>query len=57
MRGLPYFWKVFEGRAHFSASLPLLTLVRNVSLMNPYLYPACAGRGGVHSVDHAAGDS
>ena len=45
MRGLPSCRRVFRGRAHFSASLPLLTLVKNVSLMNPSLDPACAGRG------------
>ena len=46
MRGLPSFRQLFGQRAHFSASLPLLSLVNNVSLMNPSLYPACAGGGG-----------
>ena len=41
MRGLYYCRRVFGGRAHFSASLPLLFLVRKVSLLNPYLDPAC----------------
>ena len=45
MRGLPSFLGVFGGSAHFSASLPLLALVKNVSLVNPYLDPACAGGG------------
>ena len=45
MRGLPSCRRVFGGRAHFSASLPLLALVKNVSLMNPSLDPACAGGG------------
>ena len=35
MRGLPSCWQLFGGRAHFSASLPLISLVKNVSLMNP----------------------
>ena len=33
------------GSTHFSASLPLLALVKNVSLVNPYLDLACAGGG------------
>ena len=45
MRGLPSCRRVFGGRAHFSASLPLLALVKNVLLMNPSLDPACAGGG------------
>ena len=44
MRGMPSCQRVFGGRAHFSASLPLLDLVNNVSLMDPYLYQACTGR-------------
>ena len=32
MRGVPYRHWVFGGRAHFIASLPLLALVKNVSL-------------------------
>ena len=46
MRGLPSFPRVFGGRAHFSASLPLLALVKNVSLLHPSLDPACTGGGG-----------
>ena len=42
MRGLPSFRQVFGERANFSASLPLLALVKNVFLMNPSLDPACA---------------
>ena len=45
MRGLPSCRRVFGGSAHFIASLPLLALVKNVSLMNPSLDPACAGKG------------
>ena len=48
-RGLPSCHRIFGGRSHFSASLPLLTFVKNVSLLNPYLNPACKG-GGVHSL-------
>ena len=33
------------GRAHFSASLPLLALIKNVSLRNTSLDPECAGEG------------
>ena len=46
MRGLPSFYLVFVGRDHFSASLPLLALVKNVSLLNPSLDPDFTGRGG-----------
>ena len=45
MRGLPSCWRVFGGRAHFSASLPLLALIKNVLLMNPSQDPACAWGG------------
>ena len=55
MRGLLYLRRVFGGRVHFSASLPLLSLVKNVSLMNHFLDPACAGGGGVHAVANSAG--
>ena len=37
MRGLPSCLQVFGGRAHFSASLPLLVFVKNVSLLDPSL--------------------
>ena len=43
MRGLPSCRRIFGGRAHFSASLPLLAFVKNVSLLNPSLGPACTG--------------
>ena len=45
MRGLPSCHRVFGGRAPFSASLPLLAFVKNVSLLNPSLDPACTGGG------------
>ena len=45
MRGLPSCSRVFGGRAHFSASLPLLAFVKNVSLLNPSLDSACTGGG------------
>ena len=46
MRCLSSCSRVFGGRAHFSASLPLLEFVKNVSLLNPSLDPACTGGGG-----------
>ena len=46
MRGLLSFWRLFGEGAHFSAYLPLITLVNNISLSNPSLDPACAGGGG-----------
>ena len=46
MRGLSSCCRFFIGRAHFSASLPLLAFVKKVSLMNPSLDPACTGVGG-----------
>ena len=45
MRGLSSCCRIFGGSAHFSASLPLLAFVKNVSLLNPSLYPACTGGG------------
>ena len=54
MRCLPSCQQVFGGRAHFSASLPLLALVKNISLMNPSLDPACAAGGG-HTLADLAG--
>ena len=45
LMGLPSYKRVFGGRAHFSAPLPLLAFVKNVSLLNPSLDPACAGGG------------
>ena len=44
-RGLPSCRRLFGGRAHFSTSLPFLALIKNVSVTNPSLYPACAGGG------------
>ena len=41
MRGLSYCCRIFGWRAYFSASLPLLAFVKNVSLMNPSLDPTC----------------
>ena len=43
MKGLPSCRRIFEGRSHFSASLPLITFVKNVSLINPSLDSACTG--------------
>ena len=43
MRGLPSCHRVFGVRDHFSASLPLLAFMKNVSLLNPSLDPACTG--------------
>ena len=40
LRGLPSYWRFFRGGAHFSASLPLLAFIKNVSLMNPSLDPS-----------------
>ena len=45
MRGLPSCCRIFGGRAHFSASTPLLAFVKHVSLMNPSLDPVCTGEG------------
>ena len=52
MRGLPSCRRVFGGRAHFSASLTLITFVKNVSLMNPYLNPTCTGGGFKPPMNH-----
>ena len=40
MRGLTSCFQVFGGRDHFSASLPLLTFLKNLSLLSPSLNPA-----------------
>ena len=53
MRVLPSCRQVFGGRDNFSASLPLLVFVRNVSLMNPSLDPAFTGGGG-HTLDNVS---
>ena len=45
MRGLPSCCRIFGGSAHFSAPLPLLVFVKNVSLLNPSLDPICTGGG------------
>ena len=45
MRGLPSCRRIFGGRAHFSASHPLLAFIKNVSLLNPSLDPVCTGGG------------
>ena len=37
LRGLLSCWRFFWRRAHFSASLPLLEFLNNLSLMNPSL--------------------
>ena len=54
LRGIPSCQRIFGGRAQFSASFPLLALVKNVLLLNPYLDPACSG-GGVHTLDDLPG--
>ena len=46
MRGLPSCSRVFVGKANFRASLSLFVFVKNVSLLNPSLDPACTGEGG-----------
>ena len=48
MHDLPSYRRVFGGRTHFSASLPLIAFETNVILLNPYLDPVCTrkGRGG-----------
>ena len=56
LRGISSYQRVFGGRAHFSASLPFLAFVKNVSLLNPSLDPACAG-GGVRALDDPLGHS
>ena len=38
--------RVFEGRVHFSASLPILVFFKNVYLMKLSIDPACSGGGG-----------
>ena len=43
MRGLPSCRRIFGGSAHFSAFLPLLAFVKNMSLLNPSLDPMCTG--------------
>ena len=44
LRGIPSCWRVFGGRAHFSAFLLLLAFIKNVSLMNPpWTQPALGG--------------
>ena len=45
MRGLPSCFRVFVGRAHFSASLPLLAFVKKLSLLDHSLYPVRTGGG------------
>ena len=45
MRGLPSCRRVFGGRAHFSASLPLLAFIKNLSLLKTFLEPSCTGGG------------
>ena len=40
LRGILSCWGVFEEEAHFSTSLRLLLFVKNISLINPSLYPS-----------------
>ena len=56
LRGIPSFRPVFEWRAHFRASLPLLAFVKNASILNPSLDLACT-EGGVHDLDDPPGNS
>ena len=46
VRGLPSCQRVFGGGEHFIASLPLLALVKNVSLVRPSLDPEYSMGGG-----------
>ena len=39
LRRIPSFRRVFGGRAHFSASLPLLASIKNLLLLKPSLDP------------------
>ena len=43
MRGFPSCYRLFGGIAHFSASLPLLVLLKNVLLWNPSVDPYFSG--------------
>ena len=55
MRGLPYCYLVFRGRAHFSTSLPLLVFVKREPAEPPpwpYLHSG-GGWGGVHTLTEA----
>ena len=52
VRGLPSCFQLFGGRAHFSAFLPLLVFVKNMSLMNPSLDPAYKGGGVTPWMEH-----
>ena len=46
MWGMPSCCWVFGGRDHFSASLPPIAFLENMSLLNLSLDPACTGGGG-----------
>ena len=52
LRELPSFWRVFGGKVHFSASLSILVFVKNVSLLNPSMDPACSGVGVTPWITH-----
>ena len=45
IRGLPSCCRLFGGRAHFNASLPLLVFIKKISLCNLSLDPDCTGGG------------
>ena len=45
LRGIHSCRKLYGGRAHFSASIPLLASINNMSLLNPSLEPDCTGGG------------
>ena len=44
-RGLPSCCQVFGGRAHFSASVPLIAFVKNMGVLNSSLEISCTGEG------------
>ena len=56
LKGIPSCQKVSRRGLYFSASLPLLAFINNLSLMKPSLDPSCSG-GGVHVLDELTGTS
>ena len=46
LRGLPSCFRLLLGRFQLSASFPLIAFVKNISLLDPSLDPACIGWGG-----------
>ena len=47
LQGIPIYRRVFGGRYHFSTFLHFLSLMMNVSLLNPSLDPDYSGGGGL----------